>query len=49
MSKRIHITELSDKVIFIEFENTPRSLAETMVTELEQEGFKVIYGGFSNE
>lgn len=46
MSKRIHITELSEKVIVIEYDGVPREHQQAIRVSLEDKGFYVI--GASN-
>ena len=42
---RFNLTELSDKVVFVEYYSVSKELAEMLQNELKAKGFYVILGG----
>lgn len=42
---RLNLTELSGKVVFIEYQGVPYEVAEKLQKDLEDKGFHVLLGG----
>ena len=42
---KFNLTELSDKVVFLEYQTVSKEIVEMLADELKEKGFHVITGG----